>query len=85
VARVALSLGEDPLGRVVGMTLRRPLAQLTPVLPGKLGRRCLAVEVGCLGIAVGPGGLRMHVRITATGRGPSAKKGFELGIIGPGR
>jgi hypothetical protein len=60
VARVALSLGEDPLGRVVGMTLRRPLAQLTPVLPGKLGKWYLAAEVGCFGIAVGPGGLRTH-------------------------
>jgi hypothetical protein len=38
VAWVALNLGEDPLGRVVGMTLRRPLAQLNVILPGKLGR-----------------------------------------------
>jgi hypothetical protein len=61
VAQVGLSLGEDPRGRVVGMTLRRPLVQLTPVLPGKLGKWYHAVEVGYLGIAVGPRGFRMHV------------------------
>jgi hypothetical protein len=51
VARVALNLGEDPPGRVVGMTLRRSLAQLNVILPG---RGALAGEVGCVGIAVGP-------------------------------